>query len=253
MMSHQWLRSWLARKPSSSTAPPLAAEKQLRAQVIRLPGFHHLLDGLALADFFVQHLARQRRQLRVAREPQRNQLAHRERPDARLQVRRQRPLVAQPLFQPNDPVLHLQRHHPRAEESYRQPRRQQHPFGSIPRKSRRIPPVNRPEKIDGQYRHNEKVKLRKKFPVIRKILLSHVVGPPFHRAIVAKSAQVERPHHAPRLRPVLVCASASIRAQYFLETEMPKATWAGKVIADSGQCVVVEGNQYFPPDAVKKE
>jgi uncharacterized protein (DUF427 family) len=34
---------------------------------------------------------------------------------------------------------------------------------------------------------------------------------------------------------------------------MPKATWAGKVIADSGSCVVVEGNQYFPPDAVKRE
>ena len=34
---------------------------------------------------------------------------------------------------------------------------------------------------------------------------------------------------------------------------MAKATWAGKVIADSGNTVVVEGNQYFPPDAVKKE
>jgi len=34
---------------------------------------------------------------------------------------------------------------------------------------------------------------------------------------------------------------------------MAKATWGGKVIAQSDQCVVVEGNQYFPPDAVKKE
>lgn len=34
---------------------------------------------------------------------------------------------------------------------------------------------------------------------------------------------------------------------------MPKATWGGKVIAESNQCVVVEGNQYFPADAVKKE
>ena len=34
---------------------------------------------------------------------------------------------------------------------------------------------------------------------------------------------------------------------------MPKATWAGKVIADSNHCIVVEGNQYFPPNAVKKE
>jgi uncharacterized protein (DUF427 family) len=34
---------------------------------------------------------------------------------------------------------------------------------------------------------------------------------------------------------------------------MAKATWAGKVIADSKHCVVVEGNQYFPADAVSKE
>lgn len=34
---------------------------------------------------------------------------------------------------------------------------------------------------------------------------------------------------------------------------MPKATWAGKVIAESDSCVVVEGNQYFPLETVKKE
>jgi uncharacterized protein (DUF427 family) len=34
---------------------------------------------------------------------------------------------------------------------------------------------------------------------------------------------------------------------------MPKATWAGKVIAQSNHCVVVEGNQYFPAEAVKSE
>ena len=34
---------------------------------------------------------------------------------------------------------------------------------------------------------------------------------------------------------------------------MPKATWNGKVIAESDDTVVVEGNHYFPPDAVKKE
>lgn len=33
---------------------------------------------------------------------------------------------------------------------------------------------------------------------------------------------------------------------------MPKATWAGKTIAASNQTVVVEGNQYFPPESVKK-
>jgi uncharacterized protein (DUF427 family) len=34
---------------------------------------------------------------------------------------------------------------------------------------------------------------------------------------------------------------------------MPRATWEGAVIAESDACVVVEGNQYFPPEAVKKE
>ncbi|GAB4478284.1 MAG: DUF427 domain-containing protein [Elainellaceae cyanobacterium] len=34
---------------------------------------------------------------------------------------------------------------------------------------------------------------------------------------------------------------------------MPKATWNGAVLAESDRCVVVEGNQYFPPDAIKSE
>jgi uncharacterized protein (DUF427 family) len=34
---------------------------------------------------------------------------------------------------------------------------------------------------------------------------------------------------------------------------MPRATWNGIVVADSEHCVVVEGNQYFPPGAVKRE
>ena len=32
-----------------------------------------------------------------------------------------------------------------------------------------------------------------------------------------------------------------------------KATWNGAVIAESDQTVVVEGNHYFPPDAVNRE
>jgi uncharacterized protein (DUF427 family) len=35
--------------------------------------------------------------------------------------------------------------------------------------------------------------------------------------------------------------------------KMAKASWGGKVIAESNATVVVEGNQYFPLDAVKKE
>jgi uncharacterized protein (DUF427 family) len=35
--------------------------------------------------------------------------------------------------------------------------------------------------------------------------------------------------------------------------KMAKASWGGKIIAESNATVVVEGNQYFPPEAVKKE
>jgi len=34
---------------------------------------------------------------------------------------------------------------------------------------------------------------------------------------------------------------------------MAKAIWGGQVIAESTVTKVVEGNQYFPPDSVKKE
>jgi uncharacterized protein (DUF427 family) len=34
---------------------------------------------------------------------------------------------------------------------------------------------------------------------------------------------------------------------------MTKAIWQGAVIAESEHCVMVEGNAYFPPEAVHKE
>lgn len=34
---------------------------------------------------------------------------------------------------------------------------------------------------------------------------------------------------------------------------MPTATWNGAVLAESDETVVVEGNHYFPPDAVAWE
>ena len=34
---------------------------------------------------------------------------------------------------------------------------------------------------------------------------------------------------------------------------MPKATWNGAVLARSEACVQVEGNHYFPPEAVQRE
>jgi len=32
-----------------------------------------------------------------------------------------------------------------------------------------------------------------------------------------------------------------------------KAVWNGQVLAESDQTIVVEGNQYFPPDSIKKD
>jgi uncharacterized protein (DUF427 family) len=37
------------------------------------------------------------------------------------------------------------------------------------------------------------------------------------------------------------------------EVFMPRAIWNGTVLAESDRCLVVEGNQYFPPDAIKRE
>ena len=34
---------------------------------------------------------------------------------------------------------------------------------------------------------------------------------------------------------------------------MTKAVWNNTVLAESDRCVVVEGNSYFPPDAIRSE
>ncbi|HET8911815.1 MAG TPA: DUF427 domain-containing protein [Ktedonobacteraceae bacterium] len=34
---------------------------------------------------------------------------------------------------------------------------------------------------------------------------------------------------------------------------MAKATWNGATLAESDQCIVVEGNLYFPPNAVQRQ
>ena len=34
---------------------------------------------------------------------------------------------------------------------------------------------------------------------------------------------------------------------------MKKAKWNGEVIAESDQTIEIEGNQYFPPNSIKKE
>ncbi len=34
---------------------------------------------------------------------------------------------------------------------------------------------------------------------------------------------------------------------------MAKALWAGEIIAESEHCVELEGNQYFPPESIRRE
>ncbi len=34
---------------------------------------------------------------------------------------------------------------------------------------------------------------------------------------------------------------------------MPQAIWNEKVIADSEETIIIEGNHYFPPDSIKNE
>jgi uncharacterized protein (DUF427 family) len=34
---------------------------------------------------------------------------------------------------------------------------------------------------------------------------------------------------------------------------MPKATWNGATLAESDKCIVIEGNQYFPLEAVRRD
>lgn len=34
---------------------------------------------------------------------------------------------------------------------------------------------------------------------------------------------------------------------------MPKAIWNGATLAESDNCEVVEGNQYFPPNSINKQ
>jgi uncharacterized protein (DUF427 family) len=34
---------------------------------------------------------------------------------------------------------------------------------------------------------------------------------------------------------------------------MPKAMWNGKVLAESNETVMVEGNHYFPPNAINRD
>jgi uncharacterized protein (DUF427 family) len=41
--------------------------------------------------------------------------------------------------------------------------------------------------------------------------------------------------------------------QIFKEEKMTTATWNGAILAQSDQCIIVEGNSYFPPDSINQE
>src|SRR5579864_9652186 len=67
----------------------------LSAQVIRLPGPDHLLDGLLVFHLFVEDTAREVGEFGVARKTQSNKLTNRELQNARLQIRRKKLFEAQ--------------------------------------------------------------------------------------------------------------------------------------------------------------
>ena len=48
-------------------------------------------------------------------------------------------------------------------------------------------------------------------------------------------------------------AAFAARSSKAEKANMAKAYWSGKLVAESDHCVVVEGNQYFPAEAVNKE
>ena len=39
----------------------------------------------------------------------------------------------------------------------------------------------------------------------------------------------------------------------FRRATVPRAIWNGAVLAESDRCEIVEGNWYFPPDAIRPE
>src|ERR1700682_3934084 len=115
------------------------------------------------------------------------------------------------------------------------------------------PPVHLRSKIDDEYGQDKKMKCRHKPRVILETLVSHYL-PPILKVIVPKPNLPT--NTGPRaLGPERSFDSILMQRIVFVAEshKMDKASWGGKVIAESNAAVVVEGNQYFPLDAVKKE
>src|SRR6202023_3582236 len=94
--------------------------------VVGLPVADQALDGLAAGDLLVQDLAGQRRQLLVAREAQRDQLAHAELGNAGALVRRQQLAQPHPHLVTDEAILDGEREVPEIEPEDDQRDRHQH-------------------------------------------------------------------------------------------------------------------------------
>src|SRR5690348_15854922 len=90
--------------PYGRRAQPPAAPPS-NALEVRLPVRHELLDGRPLVDPLIQHPPDERRQLRVTREAEADQLARRQLPDPPPQLRRQELFQPDPHLEPDDPIL----------------------------------------------------------------------------------------------------------------------------------------------------
>src|SRR5690349_16382312 len=90
--------------PCGRRAQPPAAPPSYALEV-GLPVRHELLDGRPLVDPLIQHPPDERRQLRVTREAEADQLARRQLPDPPPQLRRQELFQPDPHLEPDDPVL----------------------------------------------------------------------------------------------------------------------------------------------------
>src|SRR5712692_532767 len=120
----------------SALLHPISPDRRtLCPLVVRPPALDELLDGLAFCQLFVQNFSRQRRQFRIARKPQRDDLSDVELAGSRLQIRRQHLCVPQAFLQTDDPILHRQGKQPRFENQDDQSRGQYHSKDSRKRKT----------------------------------------------------------------------------------------------------------------------
>jgi hypothetical protein len=145
-----------------------------RAKIVSLPVSNQLLDRFAVREIVRKNFPRKLRHLRVARESQGHELAHRKLRDATAQIRRQQTLQAQLHFQADDAVLDGKRENPRAKRQENQSDSDQQRNYSVCGK---VTPYaeNRRNKVYRENREHHEMKRRNKFYVIFETL-SHRLG-----------------------------------------------------------------------------